>query len=182
MARKFLVAILILSVSLISATAWAGTWYAGVGFRNVSFGTDLDPDKGWRDVDNGYGLDLNLGYKFKPSYAIEVMAGQSEHDDDLFNQEMTYNWVEVGPKFFFNPASSVQLSLSLGGGYYKLEEDISDGFEGFGGYGGLNLEEQIGRHGLVLSGRFGYWYDSDLSFDVSYLSWGLYYNYYFGGK
>ncbi len=169
MGRKLSLAVGLALVLAVAAPVHAEGLYLGVGIQNISFGSDNDK---YADYDNVIAVTGNLGIQFKPSYALEIVAGYGEPEENssLIGTTGEYTWIEVGPKFIFYSDTNVRPSVTFGVGSYNLDMKTIE-YKGTGGFVGFGIEEVAGgKHSVGLFVRGNYWLDDDLSWDVSSFS------------
>jgi hypothetical protein len=121
-------------------------FYLGLKFMGCSLHADNDADEDFFIKDDGAGLQLDIGYRFNPTFMLELSLGGANHETS-------------------DPAIDARFEVVQIFGYYRFSPDRA--FRpyikgGFGGYG-LRVEEgpvswRIEGGGVALGGGFRYFF------------------------
>ena len=115
---------------LVSTPAWAEGWYLGGQVQLTSLGDGMVGD-----IESGYGLALDFGYRFTPKFALDFNWGISFHDED--NNDVEYMRFLGGGKLIFNDPEPLQPYLTLGLESHLIFRSILDDVSGSGYYLGF---------------------------------------------
>jgi len=172
-----LAVVTVLGLTLTPVPSSAGNLYLGGGTQSTSFNKEAG---GFFSADIAGGFNLNVGYRVSPKIAIDLMYGQSKHDENISGTEFTHSWLEIGPKLYFNTESTIQPYIIAGGG--KYDDDIqSRDYSSLGAFIGAGIEERGGRNHIVgLFARGNTFSDDSPRLSTKTFTAGVYYNYYFG--
>ena len=130
--------LLALALVLVSGTAYAGPSIA-VGVQTVSFGGDLGK---YYEVPAGPGININLMFPEFLGFALDFNAGQRKVNEGNSGEELTYTWLEAGPRILFGKDNSkVRPDLFFGVGSYDLEIGSAEWDTAPGGYIGFGFQE-----------------------------------------
>lgn len=173
---KKIVLILALVLALAPATVLADGVSVLAGFQAVSFGADLDK---YYDIPPGVGFTLLVGLDM--GIPVDIRVGRKSADGGNSSADMTYQWIELGPRFFLSREDAdIRGDLFLGVGSYDLKLDDLEFDTALGGYVGMGVEETvsekfIGR--IEVKGVF--WKSDTFSTDGPSLNMALLFGYKF---
>jgi len=140
MRRIFLILTLVLT--LVPATVLAGGVSVLVGAESVSFGADLGE---YYDIPPGPGVaalvSLDIGFP------VDFRAGRRTAKEGNSGSDVTYEWLELGPRFIFgddDAPSRADWFFGVGSYDFKLGNVEFD--TATGGYLGLGFEEVVSNN------------------------------------
>jgi hypothetical protein len=148
------------------------------GFQTVSFGGDVG--KFW-DIPSGPGLVLNIAFPSFIGVPFDLNIGQRKVNESGTNDEVKYNWIEAGPRFFLGREDDrIRPEFVAGAGIYNLDVGDISFDQATGIYFGFGFEDAATQH---LTGRFQvklvYWQTDPGSIDAPSLNFTLMYGYRF---
>ena len=155
MRKAFLVLAVVLT--LIPVTAAADGFTVLVGAQTVSFGADLGE---YYDIPPGPGIALLVGLDI--GFPVDFRAGRRTATEGGTGRDVTYTWLEFGPRFkLCKEGSSICGDWFFGAGSYDLELDSLEFDTAPGAYIGLGIQESVSEKYV---GRFevkGVYWKSD---------------------
>jgi hypothetical protein len=173
MKKVFLILALVLT--LVPVTALAGGVTVLVGAQSVSFGADIGE---YYDVPPGpggavlVGLDLGIPLDFRAGRRTATDGGPS-------NSEVTYDWLEFGPRFVFGDEdSSVRGDWFLGVGSYDFTWGGIEFDTAPGAYMGIGIEETVSNNFVGrVEIKAVYWQSDTFTTDGASLNMALYFGF-----
>ena len=128
--RYVVLSLLVLCMVLVPSPLLAKGWYLGGEFQLSSLGDSIV-----EDIDNGYGLGLDFGYRFSPRFALDFTWAMSFHDEN--GNDVEYMRFLGGGKLIFNYPEQLQPYLTLGFEDNIIFRSILDDIDGSGFYVGF---------------------------------------------
>ena len=136
---KKIVLILALVLAMAPATVLADGVSVLAGFQSISFGADLET---YHDIPPGGGFTLLVGLDM--GIPVDIRVGKKSASGGNSNTDMTYQWIELGPRFFLGREDAdIRGDFFLGVGSYDLKLDDLEFDTAFGGYVGMGVEEAV---------------------------------------
>jgi len=130
---------LALILVLVPVAVHAESFSVLIGAQTVSFGADLGK---YYDISPGPGPALLIG--FNVGVPIDIRFGRRVTTEGNSGDDLTYQWIEVGPHFALGQkGADLQPDLFFGVGSYDLEIGALEFDPAIGGYLGLGIEEVI---------------------------------------
>ena len=183
-----------MAVILISGSLYAGAIEdekgISLGIKLLGSSLNLDDEDDTFIEDNGGGLQLDFGYRFNPSFALELALGGAGHETEISGIDAFFGMGQLLAYYRFLPDGAFRPYIKGGFGGYSLEikensESISmegGGFVFGGGFKyfftehvalGLDLTHNIINYnkGKLKSGEFSV--ETDIDEDGSQTSLGL---------
>lgn len=165
-----------------------GGWFVGGGIEFVSFKDDL------KDIDDGAGITFSGGYRYTENLSLELLAGASVHEANIFTDDTLQSHVMAGAKFSmsnekFKPYGVIGISLNrLVFGDLDDFEDVDDLDEldtisGLGYYLGIGADIFLARsHAINIGLRSNRWNgendgtDYDVRDDIFSVAYNFHFN------
>jgi hypothetical protein len=168
MKKTFLILALVLI--LVPATVFAGDVSVLIGPQTVSFGADMGE---YYDIPTGTGYTLLVGLDL--GMPLDVRVGRRTATDGNGGADITYQWIEFGPRFVIGEkTASIRGDLFLGVGSYDLERDSFEYDTALGGYIGMGVEEQVsGKFMGRIEAKAVYWKSDTYNTDGATLNIAL---------
>jgi hypothetical protein len=142
---------LVLFLILASTPVWAKGWYLGGEFQLTSLGDSIV-----EDIDTGYGLALDFGYRFSTKFSLDFLWGISFHDED--NNDVEYMRFLGGGKLIFSDPDRLQPYLIFGLESHLIFRSILDDINGSGYYIGAGTDYYISeKSSLDIGIKYSIW-------------------------
>jgi hypothetical protein len=134
----------IIVIVLMSAPAAAGAkgWYLGGAFGLTSLGDGMV-----EDIDTGYGLAVDFGYRYSPKFALDFLFGMSFHDED--GNDVEYMRFLGGGKLIFRHPEQLQPYFLAGYESHLLFRSLFDDIDGSGFFFGFGADYYLSETGSL---------------------------------
>jgi len=137
MRRIFLILALVLTLAPASVHADGTT--VMVGAQTVSFGADVGE---YQDVPPGPGIAVLVGFDL--GIPIDFRAGQRKATEGNSGSDVTYQWIELGPRFVLGvEGATIKPDWFFGVGSYDYKLGSLEYDTAIGGYVGIGVEESV---------------------------------------
>jgi hypothetical protein len=200
--RAVAVAVILMFASAISPASAAEVredesgFHLGLKLLASSLHTDNDDDEEFYIKDDGGGLQLDVGYRFNPTFMLEVSLGGANHESSDPGIDAWLQVVQILGYYRFSPDRAFRpfIKGGLGGHALRVEEGsahwtvegggvvLGGGFRYFfSSYFslGLDITHNIIKYDRATIGVEGFSYEWDIDEDGSMTSLGVLFGYSF---
>jgi hypothetical protein len=131
-------------------------FYLGLKFMGSSLHTDPADDEAFFIKDDGGGVQLDIGYRFNPTFMLELSVGGANHETSDPKIDARFETVQIFGYYRFSPDRAFRPYLK----------------GGFGGYG-LYVEEgsvnwRVEGGGVTVGGGFRYFFSPHFSLGLDF--------------